>query len=65
MTEKAPKIGDQISCECGAEYEFGLDGRKLQEKDDARCECCRAILTSWPQRLSWRLIKRPSMRPQL
>jgi hypothetical protein len=51
--------GARVPCGCGAVYEFGVDGRRVLEKDDARCQFCRTILTAWPQRLSWRVVKWP------
>jgi hypothetical protein len=53
------QIGDRVSCGCGAEYEFEIDGHPVREKDEARCQFCRTILTAWPQQLSWRVVKWP------
>jgi hypothetical protein len=53
------KIGDRIECACGAVYEFGFEGKKILEKDDARCQFCRTVLTAWPQRLNWRVMEHP------
>jgi hypothetical protein len=52
-----PEIGEQITCGCGAVYEFGLEGKRIRRKDDARCEFCHIVLTAWPLSLSWRVVK--------
>ena len=53
------QIGERISCACGAAYEFGVEGRRVVKKDDARCWYCLTVLVAWPQEVSWQVIERP------
>jgi hypothetical protein len=61
-SEQPPKAGDRISCSCGAGYELSYEGPSLCEKDDARCQFCRTVLTSWPQPFSLKLARHPPLR---
>ena len=53
------QIGERVSCACGAAYEFGVEGRPIIKKDDARCRYCLTILAAWPQEFSWQVIEWP------
>ncbi len=53
------QIGERLSCACGAAYEFGVEGRPIFKKDDARCRYCLTILAAWPQEFSWQVIEWP------
>ena len=53
------QIGERVSCACGAAYEFGIEGRPIVKKDDARCRYCLTILAAWPQEFSWQVIEWP------
>jgi hypothetical protein len=57
--DREHQIGEQASCQCGAAFEFGSEGRVISKKDDARCRYCLTLLTSWPQPLPWRAIRWP------
>jgi len=58
---KQAKIGGQVSCGCGAVYEFCTEGRPILEKDDARCRFCRSVITAFPLQLGWRVVKWPDV----